>query len=306
MSRTFKSRAISLRRAFASKPPPAAGAEFFVAARSSDEDKVLRLSAALGDRVMWTAVRQENIAEMQDAWQKDAAEKIRAANVVVLLVSEDTHASEPIAWELRLADGLRKPVIAQREVEAHAWPHGLPASARRVTQPLDDFAKRFDVLAIEAGLNMRLNDVPVEPLMEQYKLVLESAERLEDRRQSLHAFFVSLNTVLLAAIGLVAKQAIDAKQDDLFLFIPLIASFGAFLCQTWTRQIWSYGQVRRSKFAVLVAMEPRLPAAPFVAEWISLVQRQYESFTESETRVPAAFKAIYFAAAIAAVPLALT
>lgn len=40
-------------------------------------------------------------------------------------------------------------------------------------------------------------------------------------------------------------------------------------------------------------MERDLPATPFIAEWIWLVQRQYESFTDSESRVPSAFLAIY-------------
>lgn len=188
-TRAVGHRLVATGKLFASRPPAAQGARVFVAARSSDAAHVLAFSEALGPRDTWTAVRQESIA---GGWQVDAAAKIRAANAVVLLVTADTAESHPIGWELRLAAALGKPVIAHRSSDLHPWPADLSDRAVRVTSAFDEFAERFDVLAIQAGLAIRREDAPVALLLEQYKLILESAERLEDRRQTLHAFFVSL------------------------------------------------------------------------------------------------------------------
>jgi hypothetical protein len=90
----------------------------------------------------------------------------------------------------------------------------------------------------------------------------------------------------------------------LLLVVPAVAAMGWLLATTWARQIESYGQVRTSKFAIINALEAQLPAAPFVAEWIALLQRDYESFTEAEKRVPRAFATLHVVAALTAVPLA--
>ena len=294
-----------LRRGFGSELPSAEKANVFVVARLSDENLVRAFRERFAVRVTWTAVRQGKIDGKSSAgltaWQADASEKIRNANVVCVLVGEGAAASDSIAWELELAKALGKPTVAWRGNQQHLWPASLPPTAIREDEcSLTDLAERFDALALKAGLGASTNTSDQSMVLDLYRLVLETTERLEDRRQNLHAFFLSVNTLLLGAVGVVGKQGLGKSDRGLLLIVPAIALLGVFLCQTWRRQVQSYGQVRRSKFAILEALERGLPAAPFVAEWISLRQRDYESFTESESRVPVGFLMAYVVAAVVA------
>lgn len=63
-------------------------------------------------------------------------------------------------------------------------------------------------------------------------------------------------------------------------------------------------RVVSAKLDVINRIESRLPIAPFVAEWMALMQKEYTSFTESEQRVPLVFVALYAATVIAGCLLA--
>jgi hypothetical protein len=139
-------------------------------------------------------------------------------------------------------------------------------------------------------------------LIEQYRLILESSESLQTRRQTLHTFFLSINTLFIGAIGLLGRESLG-HDPGLALVIVGLAAFGFFLCGSWRRQIRAYGNVNSSKFDVIQRLEARLPAAPFLAEWIALVQRDFQSFTEAESRIPTVFRWIYVLAALAGIAL---
>jgi hypothetical protein len=133
--------------------------------------------------------------------------------------------------------------------------------------------------------------------LEQYKLILGTTESLESRRQTLHTFFMSINSLFLAAIGLLAKESLDNAAVAIGVIVLAIA--GGLLSESWRRQVISYGNVAASKWTVINEFETCLPTSPFCAEWQALQRRDYRSFTTNETTIPVAFVVLYGVAVVA-------
>ncbi len=123
-------------------------------------------------------------------------------------------------------------------------------------------------------------------LLELYKLCVESAEKVSDRRQAANSFFLTINT---AVIGLGAYVH--------WAFLLPIA--GTVLCYTWYRLILSYRGLNGGKFKVILEMETSLAAQPFADEWSALGRGKdpalYRPFTKIETTVPWVFFGLHLA-----------
>jgi hypothetical protein len=138
--------------------------------------------------------------------------------------------------------------------------------------------------------------------LEQYKLILGTTESLEARRQTLHTFFMSINSLFLAAIGLLAKESLD--NAGVAIGVIVLGLAGGLLSESWRRQVVAYGNVAASKWAVINEFESGLPTRPFCAEWQALQRRpRYRSFTSNELNVPVAFSFLYAVAIVAGVLL---
>lgn len=142
----------------------------------------------------------------------------------------------------------------------------------------------------------------VDVLMEQYKLFVETSERLVARRQVVNTFFLSANALALSALGLVAKEA--SQSPLIGLGIIAIAVAALLLCVAWKTLVASYRQLNRGKFAVIDCLEDRLPAALFRAEWVALGEGKdstvYKPFTATEEAVSLVFMVVYALVALSA------
>ena len=123
-----------------------------------------------------------------------------------------------------------------------------------------------------------------EALLAQYRLLVETSEALVARRQGVNTFFLSVNSLVLAAAGLLLR---DGILSDLESFALVCLSLGGcVLCFVWRRLISSFRQLSRGKFDVIHAMEQRLPARMFAAEWAALGHgedpKKYRPFTGTE------------------------
>ena len=137
-------------------------------------------------------------------------------------------------------------------------------------------------------------------LLEQYKLLVQTSETLVTRRQSVHTFFLSVNTLLLTAIGLVTKELSGGVLENSNPLIFVLGLTGVLLAISWHRIIKSYGQLNRGKFTIINLLEKKLPASMFEAEWIALGEGKdkkiYRPFTSAETLIPRIFGLLYIAA----------
>ena len=145
-----------------------------------------------------------------------------------------------------------------------------------------------------------LNEGQLTVLMEQYKLFVDTSERLVARRQVVNTFFLSANTLVLSALGVLAKEVPGSRV--LATGVVAISIAAIVLCAAWKTLVRSYAQLNRGKFAVIDRLEDRLPAALFRAEWTALGKgkdpKLYKPFTHTEVVVSNIFIFIYGLAAL--------
>jgi hypothetical protein len=139
-------------------------------------------------------------------------------------------------------------------------------------------------------------------VLEQYKLYVEMADRISGRRALANTFFLTLNSAIFTVIGIFWKDQPHAS--PWLLAFPLVVLIGQTLAWFWL--VRSYRQLNGAKYAVVGALEERLPASPYWrAEWKALGEGQdkakYWPLTHLEQWIPILFATAYLAAFIIAV-----
>jgi hypothetical protein len=149
----------------------------------------------------------------------------------------------------------------------------------------------------------KYGDKYVEHLLEQYKIYINAAEKISDRRQKANEFFLGLNTALVALLGFIATKTDTAEIAGM---ITLASVAGITMCYLWYRIILSYKGLNGGKFKVIHAIEARLPLALYDTEWEMLGRGErkdlYWPFTHIEWRVPWIFIAIYAILLVSTIP----
>jgi hypothetical protein len=134
---------------------------------------------------------------------------------------------------------------------------------------------------------------------ELYKMMVASSEALVARRQGVNTFFLTINGLLLTAIGLFVQGDDRIRLQAGGVFVLAIA--GLALCAAWRTLLLSFGHLNKGKFTVINEMECHLSAAIFAGEWEALARgedkRVYRSFTDREADVPFLIGAVHLIAA---------
>lgn len=134
-------------------------------------------------------------------------------------------------------------------------------------------------------------------LLEQYKLYVELADRVTGRRALANTFFLTLNTGIFALVGVFWKdQPSQASEWSLVVMVPILLA----QCLTWFWVVRSHRQLNSGKWAVVGALEARLPASPWWnGEWVALGKGEdparYWPLTHVEQFVPVLFALAYVA-----------
>lgn len=127
-------------------------------------------------------------------------------------------------------------------------------------------------------------------LLEQYKLYVEMADKISERRQSANSFFLTINTVIVSLTTYFTLGGI--LSDSILLYIP-ISLAGLLICYTWYRLIRSYKDLNTAKFKVIHEIEQKLPCAPYGLEWEKVGRgknpKLYLPFTHIEIYIPWVF-----------------
>lgn len=127
-------------------------------------------------------------------------------------------------------------------------------------------------------------------LLEQYKLFVESADRVSQRRTSANNYLLTVNAFLVTLCGLAASLAANET------WLVVVAAAGVLVCITWLVLIRSYGNLNTAKFKVIYELEEHLPAAIFGREW-DYAQRgegkAYKPLTHIEPYIPLVFAILY-------------
>jgi hypothetical protein len=148
---------------------------------------------------------------------------------------------------------------------------------------------------IAAGL---WNPAPVETLpdglLEQYKLYVEMADRISARRGLANTFFLTLNTAIFTLFGVFWQR--PPHGSHLLLVVPWLAL--VVQCLAWFWMLRSYRQLNTAKYAVVGALEEKLPSSPYWrAEWVALGEgrdpTRYWPLSHVEQLIPGLFAACY-------------
>jgi hypothetical protein len=138
-----------------------------------------------------------------------------------------------------------------------------------------------------------------EIALEQYKLYVEMADKISERRTHANNFFVTLNSSLITVYGIAtAKDSII--QGGPWLWLVPIA--GIAICLLWSEIIRSYRDINTAKFKVMHEVEERLPLALYKYEWEVAKHgdgSKYRPTSHIEMWVPWVFGALYLIIGIA-------
>jgi hypothetical protein len=142
-------------------------------------------------------------------------------------------------------------------------------------------------------------NVDEQRLFEQYKLYLDGATEISNRRQKANEYFLTINTILVSLIVFVSQY----KQiNDPRLIICFIAIIGLINSVITYFLIRSYKQINTVKFQVLHELEASMPANLYAYEWEKLGKgkdrKKYWPFSHLELKIPLLFSAIFIVLAL--------
>jgi hypothetical protein len=145
------------------------------------------------------------------------------------------------------------------------------------------------------------NPPPDPRVLDLYKLGAELADRVSARRATANSFFLTVQTTLIAVVGLIAP---DLTMQSAWTGAVATAA-GVLLSVTWWLSLRSYRELNRAKFKVLHGVEADLPVRLFKDEWDRLEARPstwwkpgYSELGKIERRVPWLFALLWIGLAI--------
>lgn len=142
--------------------------------------------------------------------------------------------------------------------------------------------------------NVTLSETYKEHLLEQYKLYVEMADRISQRRISINSFFITINSTIFTVLTFYKDKISD--WGILIFLIGIIVSF------SWFYMVNSYKQLNSAKFQVIHEMEKTLPASLYAFEWSKLGEgkekKKYWPISHIEKIIPIIFAIIYLVGGI--------
>lgn len=128
-------------------------------------------------------------------------------------------------------------------------------------------------------------------ILDQYKMYVETAERVSERRLKTNQFYIGLLSGLLAVLTFIFSQnnfsGIQKYENHM---VTIVGILGVFINIAWLANLRSFRQLNRGKFKVIHEMESLLPFKPFDREWQiiqhGLKEDKYRQLTVVEQYLP--------------------
>jgi hypothetical protein len=177
------------------------------------------------------------------------------------------------------ADG--KPAWTTNLASEVVWPNGVAGAAdsklyqRQVMAPLLSERSGNAQVQVQTGVSMsepRIWNEKVDKrnydsagekyqaaILEQYKLAVEIGDRFNTRRLQTNAFFLTLNSAVVAVLGIFWASAQSAGP---WLLLPiLLVALGQ--CFVWYQSLNRYDNLSRSLHKVIPVLEEQLPSRAY-------------------------------------------
>jgi hypothetical protein len=127
-------------------------------------------------------------------------------------------------------------------------------------------------------------------LLDQYKMYVEMADRVSQRRTTANSYFLTLNSAILGFVGYLTSK--DSTE-----YLWLLAFAGCTLTFLWYSIIISHKKLSTAKWLVVHEIEKRLPISPYDAEWQAVERgknsKLYWPISHVESGVPWVFFSLH-------------
>ena len=238
-------------------------------------------------------------------WHYHALKKIKESHMVILfdsLPGDGINVGKHICWELKQAEKYQKQIVVFKthpDATDRSWyvpdysekdPLHPRYNTIPVTKAIEYMEKECnwlidDNLLRETPENTHSRE-DMQLLMEQYRIMIETSEKLMERRQETVGLYTTLCTALLALIG--ASFAFEeAFISGLVLLICGLIL--VILCRNWRLSLESYDLNNTGKFKVINLIEKKLPADMFECEYRFNKINGIRSFSTREKMLPTIF-----------------
>lgn len=128
-------------------------------------------------------------------------------------------------------------------------------------------------------------------LIEQYKIMVVSTEKVTEQRSKANTFFLTIVTTLISISFLICK-AFEFSLISMIFFVAL-TTLNIIIINFWYKMIEAYGKLNKGKFVLIFELEQKLRANLFEREWEILTNKDninYKPNTETELRVVRLFR----------------
>lgn len=98
-------------------------------------------------------------------------------------------------------------------------------------------------------------------MFEQYKLLIDSAHKVEERRSGSNSVFLGINTLLSSLLVRPSQLSVAQEKDLIMLFLLIL--IGVLISWNWVRVIDSYKKLNFINFLLIEDFEKFLPTKVF-------------------------------------------
>ena len=247
----------------------------FISHRSKDKEEV---DILLKD-VNGLDIQSHRTLETSDEiWKEKVSTKMMNSDIVLFFLGSTVNESKPVSWEFDLAKKLQKKCFAIKLKNGQV-PYYIKDIEFINSQPKQ----------IESTLSNSKLISTDKLLIEQYKIMVSSTEKVTEQRLKVNNLFITVTTSLLSISALVGKLIGFENKNTAMLAVGIMLFFSivAFVISFfWQKLINSYGKLNTGKFTVINEIENQLQTNLFQREW-QILQKDvgYKSNTKTETTI---------------------
>jgi len=251
--------------------------KIFICNRSSDIDEAREVINKLLDLSNNTVIVLQEITHSQD-WQNKVRIKLEEVDFVLFLLGKDTFKSNNILWELEEAKKLNKQIVCLK----------LPSCTIDSVKYCTGFQVFYNVEQCLRYLNIMFRKKQ-NLLLEQYKMMVNSTERVTEQRLKVNNLFFTVTSSILSVAIVFGKTLKFSIVGILGMLIITTLSF--LISFYWEKLIKSYGDLNRGKFIIINKLEKQLKTNMFAEEWqVLLKEIKYESNSQTEIKIIKSFR----------------
>lgn len=208
-------------------------------------------------------------------WRLKAEEAIIKSDLSIIYREDFCIKSNNAKWEVDLAKEMQKEVFSfDKEFKEDL----IIDKFNEIYHFTNEFNKNFDD---------NKNNV-----MDLYKIMLNSSEKLIERRQKTNAFFITVIGAMIAITTFIIDS--NFLGDSFGYMLVGFMLIAVLICKSWYNLIDNYGKLNKAKFDVILRLEEKLDAQIYNAEWVALGKglrpKKYKSFTSTEKKCSDLFR----------------